>query len=96
MERHYHVALLTVLTPVERSLLKTIGTCDVNMPEERNQKVSPYPSLVIVLNNVYTSFTFREFEQMKENAEKYHASTKLKSWSLLFSHIGHEKFGGLR
>lgn len=96
MERHNNLAWLTVLAPVERSVMKLIGTCDVGMPGDNHPESSLYPSLVNILNNMYTSFTFREFDQMKENAEKYHASTKLKSWSLLYSHISHERFGGLR
>lgn len=41
------------------------------------------------------SFMFRSYDQMKDNAEKYYACEKVKSWSLLYSHVAQELFGGL-
>lgn len=54
MKQFNHKTWLIALAPLERSIMRMIGTEDATMPEENNlQETNAYPSMVTYLNNVY-------------------------------------------
>lgn len=93
MEKHNNLTLLDLQAPVERSMLMMIGTDESELPVKASES-SLLSTMLIRFNEVYQTFMFREYEQVKVLAEQYFSYDPT-SWSLLYAHTTQAFMSGL-